>query len=499
MRQYQSKLILPLKVYKTKLYQVALSVAYRVQVNVELAFILLLGVLSEVMQGIADVQIPGGAKNPLSLWILLIANSGEGKTPVLNMLRKAIVDFENDRLIQYQNRLADYEIDYKIWKEVFNELSSMVRKAVRDGTDQAPHKIALANHMKETPQKPRRVQLTYTNATIEAFLKGLCENWPYAALVNDEASSYMKGSIANAFALLNQRWELGSLTIDRSSQSTLHAHNPSVTLLWAVQEKPYEEFKNGKGDHARNLGTLARFILAKPNSMKGYRRIDNREDNPKHLQWFYDRCSELLNQTIDENGNPNEKKITITFDWNAEMKFQHMQQKIEEQLRPGEWLEHANDYAAKVPRHTARIAAILELFEHGNTIISAESFEVARDLMEYYTESYIEIVGTGPELPQEVQDADKLYTWLHNRQLNYHNRYIVRNDIQKNCPRPIRNDINRLGSALQVLQQRGQIVILQHDLLVIDMIPLLQYDPMALTAAITLHRAKRRGGKPTLP
>ena len=112
--------------------------------------------------------------------------------------------------------------------------------------------------------------------------------------------------------------------------------------------------------------------------------------------------------------------------------------------------------------------------------------------MEWFTKTYINTICSGSGAPQEIQDADKLYPCLYERACNYNNRYIVRNDVQKNSPRPIRYDANRVEAALRVLQQRGQIAIWHCELIVIDMSPQLQPDQASLANAIMLYRSKRR-------
>lgn len=476
-----------------KLRQVVLSTQHRIQVHPELALILLLGVLAEVTQGAANVQIPMGPINPLNLWILLVADSGEGKTPTLNLLRKAVTDFEKAQYVRYQQEQDEYTIQHKLWKEIDKELASQLRKAIRDGDDLTATKSALAEHTKVKPPLPKRAVLTYSDTTVEALLQGLCGQWPNAALVSDEASSYLKGSIANALPLLNQRWEMGPLDIERSSlDASLHADDPRITLNWAMQSSPLKAYLEQKGQEARELGTLARFIISCPPSMQGFRNTNVREDDPEYLNWFYQRCTELLKQTMTADGKPLAEKLTVTFSPEAAAKYVKVRGLIEEQLRPGDWLEHAKDYAAKASRQIARLAAIIELVENDSLIISLHSLEAATHLMEWFTKTYIKTICSGPCAPQEIQDADKLYPWLDQRACSYNNRYIVRNDVQKNCPRPIRNDVNRMEAALRVLQQRGQIAIWHYELVVIDMRPHLQPDQASLANAIMLHRSKRR-------
>ena len=93
------------------------AVAYYTQTPVEMIGTLMLGVMSEVTQGHADVVLPSGQLVPLSTWVLIISASGSGKTPALNILRKdSILEFEQMELKLFNEKLNNYNQSILIWK-----------------------------------------------------------------------------------------------------------------------------------------------------------------------------------------------------------------------------------------------------------------------------------------------------------------------------------------------------------------------------------------------
>src|SRR5665811_1257011 len=73
-----------------------------------------LGTISSTCQNSIDVQLPIGSKSPCSLNMLLIADSGEGKTPVDNYFTKSTLDFQ-----EAQAKKAEQSSDEQKSKRIF--------------------------------------------------------------------------------------------------------------------------------------------------------------------------------------------------------------------------------------------------------------------------------------------------------------------------------------------------------------------------------------------
>ncbi|QEL56509.1 YfjI family protein [Chromobacterium paludis] len=451
-----------------------------------------IAVMSEALQGLGSVQIPNGPLCPLSNWVLIIADTGVGKTPSLNMMRKPLVEFENARHRQYEQAMADFQAEHRAWDLERAEYEQALRKVVRKGGDMHACKQRLTQHMAEEPKRPRKTMLTYQDATPEAFCQGLCDHWPNASLVNDEAASYFNGHMGQAMAMLNQRWEIQSLSIERVSRDKpMFVQDPRVALILAIQPGPFERYMERSGQEARELGAMSRFLVCRPDNNQGDRYVGPIEIDPQELSGFHDRVTQCLQDSITADGEPLLEKRVLTFSPEAARRYHQIREQIEVAMRPGQSLANVKDCAAKTPRHLARLAGVFEYFESGHTIISLDMLERAYAVMTWYINEYIRVFVPPPEYPQEQQDADRLQPWLHQFAQKRCNRYLVKNDIRKHVLSELR-DKARLERALGVLRQRGWIKEwLVGKIGLIDMMPNLYGDPVALNMALNTYRTSR--------
>lgn len=464
----------------------------KIQSPLSMVATLSIGVMSEAVQGVAGVQIPDGPYCPLSCWPLVIAETGMGKTPSMNMLRHPIPVWEAAQQAQYQKAMEGYKAEHRAWELELAEYEQAVRKAARKGLDTLASKKRLAEHMALEPKPPRKITLTYQDATPEAFCQGLCDNWPNASLVNDEAASCFNGHMGQAMAMLNQRWEFQPLSIERVSRDKpLYVQDPRVTLNWATQPGPFWRYMARRGQEARELGTLARFLCCQPDNNQGLRHVGPVEIGPQEMHGFHDRVTACLQASIGEDGEPLAEKLVLTFSQEAATRYHQIRAEMEGALRPGGCLENVKDYAAKAPRHLARLAGLFEYFETGNTIISLEILERAHTVLAWFINEYIRLFVPAPAIPQEQLDADRLYPWLQQFAQKRNNRCLIKNDVRKHVLNELREK-ERLERALMVLHLRGWIF---HGILekvcFIDTMPSLGCDPAALNAAMHTYRSLR--------
>lgn len=490
----------PFHMFPPKIGQSLHSVQVQAQSPFALVGTMAIGVMSEAVQGLADVQIPQGPRCPTSTWVLAVVDSGGGKTPTMNLLRnRSVQAFETSQYQAYEAQLEQYEINHLAWKLELDERSNELRKSVRKKEDASELKQRLAKHMLAKPKKPRRIKLSYPDATVEALLYGMAESWPNVALPSDEASLFFNGHMADGLASLNQCWDGQPISIDRRSlDEPITVDAPRVTLNLGIQPALLEKYFKRRGNEGRDLGTLPRMLICCPESNQGFRNVTPAEVDPQYLDAFHKRMQALLTQSIDEKGEPIAQKRVIEFSPEAATRFHKLRGEIEWELRPGGYLESVRDYAAKASRHVAKLAAIFELFENDSDVISLDMLERAISFIDWYIKEYQRVFTVPPEMPQEVQDADMLYPWLCQFVNRRCNRYLMKNDIRKHAPNCLRSK-QRLEQALLMLAQRGQIALWQlGKTCYIDMSPQLPYDPTSLQTALNNYRIKQGQTLPSL-
>ena len=97
----------------------------------DLVLMQVLASYSILLQGLIDVGRPGAGRGPTSLYTLTIAESGERKTTVANLLEKPINDFQQFEEERYQDKLAEYEMEMEIYEEQISQLRRRISKAIK--------------------------------------------------------------------------------------------------------------------------------------------------------------------------------------------------------------------------------------------------------------------------------------------------------------------------------------------------------------------------------
>jgi len=98
---------------------------------IELVLMQTLSFYSILLKKLIDVERPGVGRGPASLYTLTIADSGERKTTVSNLLAKPIVDFQMEEEDRYLEQLAEYEIDLDIYEEQLSQLRKRIAQEIR--------------------------------------------------------------------------------------------------------------------------------------------------------------------------------------------------------------------------------------------------------------------------------------------------------------------------------------------------------------------------------
>lgn len=110
------------------LQSVIASVINSTQAPAPLIFSALLGTISEAGQGAFDVETHVDRVTPTGLWVIPIGESGIGKSPVENLLRRAIRDLESLQAEKASKKLQQYESQIRVWKTIRNALTKELSK-----------------------------------------------------------------------------------------------------------------------------------------------------------------------------------------------------------------------------------------------------------------------------------------------------------------------------------------------------------------------------------
>ena len=136
------------------------------QIPIELIGNVVLAAVSLACQSHIEV-VPAHTSQPepCCLYLLTIAESGEGKTTISKQIMKPFDKFVKRMEQDYQERLKNYEDEHGIWKIGQQAYKSLLSKAFKSGKDIEKYKAILAKHAILEPVKPVRAMMLYEDVT----------------------------------------------------------------------------------------------------------------------------------------------------------------------------------------------------------------------------------------------------------------------------------------------------------------------------------------------
>lgn len=410
---------------------------------------------SLAVQAHYDIQLPWGETKPLSLFLLTIAESGERKSGVDDVVLGAAKKHERACMETYDAELTRYEQDLAEWKAK-NEAAN--RKAGNAKTQAASDEAA--SELTPKPEAPIVPLRFVTDPTVEGLYKLLAISQPSVGLFTDEGGLFVGGNAMNSdnalktMARLCKFWDGSPFDRVRAGDGAGVLYGRRLSLHLLAQPDVMQKIL---GDRmANSQGFLARCLTAWPESTIGTRYIsDDGYANPcesKQIKRLFKKLLDLTEaiprtgrteQVLDPRPLPlsNEAKDLAIKAGNA----------FETQMSTGKDLEEIRDRAGKAVENACRIAGVMAVVEDGLATreISKDHLERGFILIQWYLKEALRIRGAAL-IPQEIIDAESLSKWLYNQGIKLFGTSMI---IGK-CPNAIRNK-TRLDGAIKVLTDNG--------------------------------------------
>ena len=399
-----------------------------------------------------------GLESPCSLAIVSICASGERKTTVDKITTKAFRDFESDQIEEYERKLTEHKAKKKIWTTQQQVFQRKLKKALENDENTEKIQSNLIAHEYTEPKAPRCVRLLYNDVTSAALLHGLYTNTRSAALNEDEGARFFEGRLINDAALINKGWDGSSLTIDRQKTGRISIESPRITLNLMVQPQVFSKYMERKGEDARGVGFIARWLVSRPISTQGSRQIKNSIVGKYYQHKFNCYIKELLEHQLSIGSMENDQAETVlTFSPEAEHEWVSIANMIEGEIKPGGFFWDARDYASKVAENIARIAGIFHVFKKDKgTKISLNTLRSAVEVAKWYANEFINLFSPTEPINQLYQDAEILDNWLIKIVRERNDFHIDKNEILQKGPNSLRK-VDKLNNVLSYLGNLGRI------------------------------------------
>lgn len=378
-----------------------------------------LAAVSLAVQGLFNVKRAKKLMSPVSLFLLLIAESGERKTAVDNLFLESVREYERKQEILYRPEWDTFSATETAWQAEKRGIEAEIQRQARKAAVSSEFRDRLKELETTKPRPPKVPRLLYADLTPEALAYGLFKQWPSAGVISSEGGVFFGGhgmgadSIIRNSSLFNQLWDGIDVHVDRKTSESYALRGARLTTYLQVQEPTLRTFldQSSNGSLLRGIGLWARFLIAWPQSTQGNRFFKDPPENMRSLTAFNNRIKELLNTPVSINGNGELTLKELILSSEAKAVWVKFFNKVEIELRDGGEFASVRDVASKIADNAARLAALFHVFEYGDGEISKDAMKGGVMISRWHLQESLRFFG-GLALPQKIVNAAKLEKWL---------------------------------------------------------------------------------------
>ena len=339
--------LFPAEVLPPILADYVAAVAESLQIPPDMAAVCALGALSVCCQKKFAVRINDDWLEPINLYLLVVAEPSEKKSPCIKQMIYPIQDYERK-----WNRENSLEI----------ATTQKVKSALKRRVEALEKKVAAGNASEDDLREAVDRELTYIplnalrlfldDVTPEKLTSQLAENGGTCAIMSAEGGIFdtFSGKYSGSanFDVALKAYSADSIRVDRSTRESETIDNPSLTMLLMSQPSVLSDVMGNR--EFRGRGLTARFLYCIPASRIGT-RIADAETVPPVTRTLYENMLLLLLKLDCK------QTTEITLSPEAEMLRRVYTTEIDRRLLD----EYADfkDWAGKIAGTTMRIAALL--------------------------------------------------------------------------------------------------------------------------------------------
>lgn len=389
--------------------QALVDVSNGLNVPVSMAGNSMLGALDLLTQAIANVKTRRFSSTPLSLYLMSIAESGDGKSETENVFMKPIEQYERERQKEFQEAYRDYMADRAAYDR---ELDMLKKKKLARGE----YGEALKELMRNEPKPPSNYLFTIADPNIEGLYKFLADGKPLVGLFTDEGARLFGGT---AFSQENAQKTVGALTAVWSGKALdKMRYGDGTTKLFDrrvcsnIMMQPVIAEKLFADALLSGQGYLCRQLITWPAPMMKSSSQVSVEDLPS-LKIYYAACDSLLAVPLkrdSETGGIIFDELVLSNEAHAE--YDRFFDYIEAERQKEDGYAPVNGYAKRTAEQALRIAGVLTLAHNpACRVISIEYMVAGIKLSEWYLDEVLRITLDDMASP-EILRAEKLLKWF---------------------------------------------------------------------------------------
>lgn len=419
----------------------------------------LLAGASGVCQSLVDVKYrpDHGTPSPCSLYIMVIAASGERKTTVDSLITRPILKIDKAREKDLNSQKAKTKAQKDVWSVKIQHIKSQIKNALLDDNEELVQSLGmdLERLHQEVPKTITR-RILFQNITIQKLAQELSGENSFGLQMSAEAGGILANESIQGQSFYSSLWDSGDYIHDRMASPSFRLHSTRFSCSLMLQPRVLQAFMEKRGELSRGSGRLARFLVCEPESTQGQRFLNDTtgEATIAGLKKFHDRMDELLKLSLHNDGKSRE---ILYLDQEAQSLWMNFYNDTESTLTTTGALYEYRDMGSKLPENVARISAVLHTFSGHTGPIDAKTMKSAINIAIYYRDQFIRVFKVPDEKSKEESAANKLeqfFNYKYPMGSNPSQPLTLRQVTQYG---PVRYNKNLLISALSILHNRGVI------------------------------------------
>ena len=328
------------------------------QVPIELIAPTAIGIAGIIVPALACLLKPNGKKIWPQLFTLIVADTGEGKTPVAERFAEPLMASDEASDLEDHEAIIKYKAELRRWKAKSRALDKMITKLYLDGQPSDHMHAELEDHEQNKPIEPRPSSIIFDDITSRAFIDALQGKGQLAAFIADEGRRLMKSGAFRQLDILDKSWDGGTIRLHRANGESAVARSPHVSIILMIQRRILDLYLKSHGEEARGGGSMARYLVTVPPSMKGRRVTPAEIPEWIAVKALHARIKALeakLKRMIAEGTN---NPVAIELDDDAIELLGNFERQLESHIKLGGDLSDIDDFASKASQNACRLAVV---------------------------------------------------------------------------------------------------------------------------------------------
>lgn len=389
--------------------QTVTDVARYTNTSLSLVGSTMLAALSLMSQPLANVKT-AKYRTPLSLFMLTVGETGDGKSTVESILFKPIREKEKELQREYGDKLAEYEAAQKTYDREVKRLDG------QKGLSREEYQEQLTALEATKPMAPVEPFLFTGDANIEGLYRNLRYGLPYIGLFVGDGGRFLGGTaftkenVVKTISNLSELWSGNALDKMRCGEGASKLHDRRVCSSIMIQPVLAQEMLTDA--LLTGQGFLCRHLFSWPVALPKTPEQIEIEQLPS-VQSFYRACERLLQIPI----RTDEKSGGLLFDDltpspEALETYKTFFRFIEANRQTDGKYEPVNGYAKRAAEQALRIAGGLSMgWNPAFRVMDGETMAAGVTLSGWYLDEILRITLDDMTSP-EILKAEQLLKWL---------------------------------------------------------------------------------------